>query len=77
MKTPLLLNAKESAEYSGYDTIRKFKSAVIRGKMPLAYDSKTIPHLWSKAEIESRLPGAANSNISPGLAALNKRFGIK
>ena len=77
MKTPLLLNAKEAAEYSGYDTIRKFKSAVNRGKMPLAYDTKTIPYLWSRAEIEACFPVNSEPAIDPGTAALNKRFGIK
>ena len=77
MKTPLLLNAKEAAEYSGYGDERKFRGAVNRGKMPLAYDTKVRPQLWSRDEIDACFPVNSEPAISPGLAALNKRFGIK
>ena len=77
MKTPLLLNAKEAAEYSGYGTVQKFRGAVNQGKMPLTYDTKTIPYLWSRAEIEACFPVNSEPAIDPGTAALNKRFGIK
>ena len=77
MKTPLLLNAKEAAEYSGYGTVQRFSGAVYRGKRPLTCDAKTIPYLWSRAEIEACFPVNSEPAIDPGTAALNKRFGIK
>ena len=48
-----------------------------RGKMPLAYDTKVRPQLWSRAEIDACFPVNSEPAIDPGVAALNKRFGIK
>lgn len=74
---PLLVTAIQAAELTGYGTERRFRYAVERGIMPQPYDTDVRPMLWSRAEIEARLPSGNNPSQSPGLRALNKRFGIK
>ena len=73
----LLLTAKQATEVLGYGTERRFLNAVKRGQMPKAFDKNGRPYLWSRKEIEARLPEPANDNRKESeTIKIDRRLGL-
>ena len=71
-----LIPVEEAARISGYKTVRKFRCAIQRGKMPEAYDKTARPQLWSAAQIKGMLPGHKDSMQDTETEEIKRRLGI-